>query len=363
MSDFYSKYVKKLASFIFERKVFQLDPTKLKASIKGALLDQVLVDYERARELIEIITTKVISLLKTQIFPLSIFCVKYRFYKNLLKLVYIDLVRLYRIAFTCVAERMLTFDKLSVDQLKQLHKIAENFVSLSEATEKSVKGMLSLLNEPVTIVITFFKVNMFSDNPQPSPDFLKNIKDFIAAQEEEEKLQEESKSKASVYATLPIRYDAGEEFDLGEGKEDVFNIGEGDLTEFMTQTKKEKELPAYSPPMASSEEYQYPPQGKYEDPNAYTHMGKDKEESYNISGPGAEETQLASEKQKENVFDELFNNATVQPAYATSTPSPAYPSAYVKPPSQVRPPPSVSSYIPPTAPPKPTFDTSGNIWD
>lgn len=92
------------------------------------------------------------------------FCCKYRIYKNILKLLYYDLARLYKVCYACITEAIANLDKLNIDQAKKLKDMCENLAKLSEDTQLQVGAMLSQLKESMSQTISYFKVLLHFKN-------------------------------------------------------------------------------------------------------------------------------------------------------------------------------------------------------
>ena len=86
------------------------------------------------------------------------FCCKYRIYRNSLKLLYVDLVRLYRVCYLCVTETINNLERFSLDEIKKVSEMCKSFIKLTEETQKQVGAMISQFKESLPATITYFKV-------------------------------------------------------------------------------------------------------------------------------------------------------------------------------------------------------------
>eukprot|EP00826_Nyctotherus_ovalis_P000851 TRINITY_DN1005_c0_g1_i21.p1 TRINITY_DN1005_c0_g1~~TRINITY_DN1005_c0_g1_i21.p1 ORF type:complete len:253 (-),score=65.26 TRINITY_DN1005_c0_g1_i21:611-1369(-) len=150
LSKAYSLYIKKMVAFILEFKLIDQAPKKQLEMIKTTSPEDIICIYNNTKELISIITTK--------LYANTLFCCKYRIYRNILKLLYIDIVRLYRICYFCVSENLNNIKKLDVEQAKALHSMCQSFIEVTGETQKQVGGMASQLKESLPVVINYFKV-------------------------------------------------------------------------------------------------------------------------------------------------------------------------------------------------------------
>lgn len=87
------------------------------------------------------------------------FCCKYRIYKNVLKLMYIDLVRLYRVCYCCITETISNLEKLSLEEIRKANESCQDFIKLTEDAKIQVGAMLSQLKDSIPVAITYFNVN------------------------------------------------------------------------------------------------------------------------------------------------------------------------------------------------------------
>lgn len=150
-----------MLAFIIEFKLIDQSPKNQLEMIKGTSVEDAVCIYNQAKELLSIINNK--------IYNNSLFCCKYRIYKNILKLLYIDLVRLYRICYFCVTESLNSIKKMSAEQARNLYEMCRSFIEVTEETRKQVEGMSSLLKEPLPVVINFYKVILYT---QSSPNLI-----------------------------------------------------------------------------------------------------------------------------------------------------------------------------------------------
>jgi len=145
-----------MVAFIIEFKLIDQSPKKQLEMIKATSPEDVVSIYNNTKETLSIITNK--------FYTNTLFCCKYRIYKNILKLLYIDVVRLYRICYFCVSEGLNNIKKLDAEQAKALHGMVQSFIDVTAETQKQVDGMSSQLKEPLPVLINYFKVAFFSRN-------------------------------------------------------------------------------------------------------------------------------------------------------------------------------------------------------
>lgn len=93
-----------------------------------------------------------------EIYPNMLFCCKYRIYKNILKLLYIDLAKLYKICYSCVVELTKDLKTLDLNALMGVKEICRSFVEYSRIIEEQVGAMAVQLKEPLSHAIYYFKV-------------------------------------------------------------------------------------------------------------------------------------------------------------------------------------------------------------
>jgi CTP:phosphocholine cytidylyltransferase-like protein len=141
-----------MVAFIIEFKLIDQSAKKQLEMIKTTSPEDVVCIYNNAKEMLSLITSK--------FYTNTLFCCKYRIYKNILKLLYIDLVRFYRICYFCVSENLNNIKKLDAEQAKALHSMCQSFIEVTADTQKQVGGMSSQLKEPLPVLINYFKVTL-----------------------------------------------------------------------------------------------------------------------------------------------------------------------------------------------------------
>lgn len=141
-----------MVAFIIEFKLIDQTPKKQLEMIKSTSPEDAVCIYNNAKEMLSIITSK--------FYTNTLFCCKYRIYRNILKLMYIDLVRLYRICYFCVSEGLNSIKKMDVAQARALLEMCKSFITVTEDTQKQVGGMSSQLKEPLPVMINYFKVTL-----------------------------------------------------------------------------------------------------------------------------------------------------------------------------------------------------------
>ena len=124
--------------------------------IRTSPIDENIFVYKEAGRIIEYIVAEFYT--KTD------FCCKYRIYKNLLKLLYVDLVRFYRICYYCLGECSNKLCMMNLQQTKELYEIYQSFIILTENTRKYIDIMASQIKEPLPATLTYFKVLLFIIN-------------------------------------------------------------------------------------------------------------------------------------------------------------------------------------------------------
>lgn len=139
-----------MIAFILEFKLIDQNPKKQLETIKYTSPEDAVFIYNKAMEMLNIINSK--------FYTNTLFCCKYRIYKNVLKLLYVDLVRFYRICYYCVTESINNLKKLNLDQTKSFYQVCKSFLTLTENTQKQVGGMSSQIKEPLPVTINYFKV-------------------------------------------------------------------------------------------------------------------------------------------------------------------------------------------------------------
>ncbi len=88
----------------------------------------------------------------------TLFCCKYRIYKNILRLVYFDVARFYRVCYACVTEAIHKFETLPIDEAKKICSMCACFITLTEEAQGCLGGVLSQMKESTPCIITYFKV-------------------------------------------------------------------------------------------------------------------------------------------------------------------------------------------------------------
>lgn len=232
--------------------------------IKTTSPEDVICIYNNAKEMLSIINNK--------FYTNTLFCCKYRIYKNILKLLYIDVVRFYRICYFCVSESLNNIKKLDVEQAKGLLNMCKSFIEVTAETQKQVGGMSSQLKEPLPVLINYFSVSFYLKT-QPKEDLIKNIEEYIKVRQEMPKEEEypegedeynfgerhedeydldDVKGEYNLYEGKEDEYDLADkkedEYDLEDRKgEDEFNIESKGLDDFMTSVKQSA-APNFGPP-------------------------------------------------------------------------------------------------------------------
>lgn len=147
--------MKKLVAFIIDFKLIDQNAKKQQEMIKTMSAEDLVTVYNNAKQMLTMINSKFYSN--------TLFCCKYRIYKNVLKLLYVDLVRFYRICYYCVTEGLENMKRMSLDQVRDIYNICKSFMQLTEETQKQVGGMASQIKDPLPVVINYFKVSVFME--------------------------------------------------------------------------------------------------------------------------------------------------------------------------------------------------------
>ena len=176
------------------------------------------------------------TLILTKFYANSLFCCKYRIYRNTIKLMYFDIIRFYTICNHCAIENIKKLEKMSIEELNKMKDIYSSFISFTEEAKKQIGAMESQLKEPMSDIISFFKVRIVKI--QAPHDLLSNIEKYIKAKKELNKTEvEESKAKY-VPPEDNEEFNLDDEYNLEEKKEDEFDIGNKGLDDFMTTVKQ-----------------------------------------------------------------------------------------------------------------------------
>ena len=154
ISQVYSLYIKRLVAFIAECRILDLPYPKQVEYIKRAPIDDVIWMYNQVKDLLGIVVNKFYSN--------SLFCCKYRIYRNLLKLLYIDVVRFYKLCYSCVTETIGNLENLNLEQLKKVYEMCKSFISFTDEVQRQVSAMSSQLKEPLPATVPYFKVSLSS---------------------------------------------------------------------------------------------------------------------------------------------------------------------------------------------------------
>jgi len=153
LSQLYSVYIKNLSLFITDYKLIdKLEEIQIRM-IRSKGMDDVLGIYEIAKEMLQNISGN--------FYRRDEFCMKYRIYKNMLRLLYIDLIRLYRICYYCVIALSSKLKDMEFDQAKVFLQIYNSFEIVTEET----KGYLMAIrdSDPLPATLNYFKVPTYSN--------------------------------------------------------------------------------------------------------------------------------------------------------------------------------------------------------
>lgn len=86
------------------------------------------------------------------------FCCKYRIYRNILRLLYVDLVQLYRVSYCCITETIGNLETLTVEEVRRASDVCQDFIKLTENVRAQVGAMVSQLKESLPADIIYFNV-------------------------------------------------------------------------------------------------------------------------------------------------------------------------------------------------------------
>ena len=150
LSKNYSTYIRYLASFIAYYKLISQPPENQYIAIKNASIETLIQLYDITKELIEPINKQFKS--NEQ------FCSTYRIYTNFLRLLYVDLMRLYRICYFCIIEGYSKLQSLDLNQTKSFYSIYKSFVNVTEETKRCIEEMCKYMVEPLPATLNYFKV-------------------------------------------------------------------------------------------------------------------------------------------------------------------------------------------------------------
>ena len=150
LSQVYANYVKKLAGLINSCRILEIDAKKVPDFIKSTSKEDIIWIYSQLYELVKMAVGT--------FFGNSLFCCKYRIYKNILRLIYKDVARFYVICHACVTELLDQFTNMSLTNAKTVHQINMSFVKMTEELQNSLGGMFSQLKESPSCMIAYYKV-------------------------------------------------------------------------------------------------------------------------------------------------------------------------------------------------------------
>eukprot|EP00826_Nyctotherus_ovalis_P022829 TRINITY_DN1762_c0_g1_i19.p1 TRINITY_DN1762_c0_g1~~TRINITY_DN1762_c0_g1_i19.p1 ORF type:complete len:382 (-),score=108.03 TRINITY_DN1762_c0_g1_i19:101-1246(-) len=227
ISQIYSSYIKRLVNFIAECRILDLAYPKQVEYIKRAPVEDVIWMYNQVKDLLGIIVNK--------FYANSLFCCKYRIYRNVLKLLYIDVMRFYKLCYSCVTETVGNLENLNLEQLNRVYEMCVSFINFTEEVQKQVDAMASQLKESSHPVIPYFKA---------APDLLSNLQTYIKAKEEMNKNDDEEKN---IVASITKQDPVPEEYNLEDKKENEYNFDNQNLDDFMTSIKQSAVVKAADP--------------------------------------------------------------------------------------------------------------------
>jgi len=95
-------------------------------------------------------------------FANTLFCCKYRIYKNILKLLYKDISIFYQICNFCITKLLDQIHSMSLLDAKRIEHYHNNFVKMTDELQNVVAGMFSQLKESPTYLVHFYKVFFYS---------------------------------------------------------------------------------------------------------------------------------------------------------------------------------------------------------
>jgi len=150
LSKAYSKYIKNFAFLILDCKILQESPMQQLDRLRASSPSEVIWVYNRLKEQMAIIIK--------EIYPNILFCCNYRIYKNMVKLLYIDLAKLYKVCYSCVVELTKDLGRLDLNLLMEVREMCKSFIEYSKEIEEQVSSMIAHLKEPLTQTIYLFKV-------------------------------------------------------------------------------------------------------------------------------------------------------------------------------------------------------------
>ena len=104
-----------MINFIIDYKLIDRPSKEQLERIKKAETKEVIRAFDQA--------SKMIIMINTKFYSNTLFCCKYRIYRNILKLLYIDIVRFYRICYFCVNESDDKIKQMTIDQAKSIYKM------------------------------------------------------------------------------------------------------------------------------------------------------------------------------------------------------------------------------------------------
>lgn len=146
----YSKYVKGYAFLILDCRLLQESPLKQLDCIRSSSPNEVLYNYGRLKTQIDVVLK--------EIYPNMLFCCNYRIYRNALKMLYVDLAKLYKICHSCMVELTKDLKSLDLNALVEVKKMCMSFIECSKEIEEQVGAMAVQLKEPLSHTIYYFKV-------------------------------------------------------------------------------------------------------------------------------------------------------------------------------------------------------------
>jgi len=76
----------------------------------------------------------------------------------MVKLLYIDLAKLYKVCYSCVVELTKDLGRLDLNLLMEVREMCKSFIEYSKEIEEQVSSMIAHLKEPLTQTIYLFKV-------------------------------------------------------------------------------------------------------------------------------------------------------------------------------------------------------------
>jgi hypothetical protein len=148
LSQLYSMYIKNLSSFIVDYKLIDKTEEIQIRMVRSKSIDNVVDVYEKSKEMLQNISE--------QFYKRDEFCVKYRIYKNMLRLLYIDFIRLYRICYYCVIALSSKLKDMGLDQAKVFLDLYNSFEVVTEETRRYLMAMRD--SDPLPVTLNYFKV-------------------------------------------------------------------------------------------------------------------------------------------------------------------------------------------------------------